>query len=284
MSECVLQTENLSKTFGTSEILHGVDLSIGKGEVYGLVGQNGAGKTTLLRLINNLMKPTSGTVRLRTDRPYIGYMPQSCRFDDQATVSDTLRFFVKLRGTDMRGVLSIGEKLRLDGKKRVRQLSPGQQKKLQITIAMIGEPDFFILDEPTAGLDPAATHEIKTVIGDLHRNGKSILISSHILQDMDEVCTNIAILEGGRLTYNQELESCFVIRTSAVRQDAMTSLLALYPIVADASGTTLTVRIDREQIPECIAELGRLGISVFEITAGNVRNIVREQLRLEERI
>ncbi len=284
MSECVLQTENLSKTFGKSEILHGVDLSIQQGEVYGLIGQNGTGKTTLLRLINNLMKPTSGTVRLRTDKLYIGYMPQSCRFDDQATVSETLRFFAKLRGTDMRGVLSIGEKLRLDGKKRVRHLSPGQQKKLQITIAMIGEPDFFILDEPTAGLDPAATHEMKTVIGDLHRNGKSILISSHILQDMDEVCTNIAILEGGRLMYNQELENCFVIRTSAVRQDAMTSLLALYPIVADASGTTLTARIDREQIPDLIAELGRLRISVFEVTAGNVRNIVREQLRLEARV
>lgn len=205
MSQFILQTENLSKSFGKTEVLQNVTLSIKRGEVYGLVGQNGAGKTTLLRLVNHLMKPTSGRVLLQTDKPYIGYMPQSCRFDDHATVTDTLCFFAKLRKTDVRDSLSLGEKLKLDKNKKVRYLSPGQQKKLQIMIAMIGEPDLFILDEPTAGLDPAATHEIKNIILNLHKNGKSILISSHILQDMDDLCTNIAIMESGRLTYDQAL-------------------------------------------------------------------------------
>ena len=100
MDKYVLQTNSLSKSFGRTEILHGIDMSIEYGEIYGLIGQNGAGKTTLLRLISGLMKPTKGTVNLQTGKPFIGYMPQSCRFDDNTTVSEIIRFFARLRNAD----------------------------------------------------------------------------------------------------------------------------------------------------------------------------------------
>ncbi len=100
--------------------------------------------------------------------------------------------------------------------KKVRHLSSGQQKKLQMVIAMIGEPDLYILDEPTAGLNPNAAFEMKSVIKGIQDKGKSIIISSHILGDMDEICTNIAIMEHGQLTYNNEIESFYIIRTSAI--------------------------------------------------------------------
>ena len=164
MDKYVLQTNSLSKSFGRTEILHGIDMSIEYGEIYGLIGQNGAGKTTLLRLISGLMKPTKGMVNLQTGKSFIGYMPQSCRFDDNTTVSEIIRFFARLRNADTKESVFLGKKLKLDMSKKVKHLSPGQQKKLQMIIAMTGEPDLYVLDEPTAGLDPNATFEMKGII------------------------------------------------------------------------------------------------------------------------
>lgn len=178
MNKYVLQTNNLSKSFGKMEILHEINMSIKHGDVYGLIGQNGAGKTTLLRLISGLMKPTKGTVNLQTGKPFIGYMPQSCRFDDNATVFDTIRFFARLRNTDTKDCDLFGKKMKLDMGKKVKYLSPGQQKKLQMIIAMAGEPDLYILDEPTAGLDPNATFDL--ISSDREHNVLDCIICSGI--------------------------------------------------------------------------------------------------------
>lgn len=281
MAQYVLQTENLSKSFGKIEVLHEIDMSIECGEVYGLVGQNGAGKTTLLRLISGLMKPTKGSVNLQTGKTCIGYMPQSCRFDDSSTVKDTIRFFTKLRNADARESFLLGEKLKLHMEKRVKHLSPGQQKKLQIIIAMSGEPDLYILDEPTAGLDPNATFEMKSIIKSIHNKGKSIIISSHILQDMDEICTNIAIMENGRLTYNNEIESCYIIVTSVITKQILQMLSTNFQISVDELGTTLTAKIGKEQVPDLVSALISQNVRVFGIAASNLKNIVQEHLHFE---
>lgn len=281
MSQYVLQIEKLSKSFGKTEVLHDIDISIEHGEVYGLIGQNGAGKTTLLRLISGLMKPTRGSVNLQTGKSFIGYMPQSCRFDDSTTVNETIRFFARLRNVNVKDSALLGEKLKLDMNKRVKHLSPGQQKKLQMIIAMTGEPDLYILDEPTAGLDPNATFEMKGIIKSIHAKGKSILISSHILQDMDEICTNIVIMENGRLTYNNQIESCYIIKTSVIKRQILALLPADFHISADELGTTLTAKISKEQVAELVSALSLQGISIFEVTASNVKNIVQEQLHFE---
>ncbi len=164
MDTQILAVEHLNKCFGQAEILHDVDFSVSRGDVYGLVGQNGAGKTTLLRLIAGLMKPTKGNILCYMEKDYIGYMPQSCRFDGVQTVASTIQFFSALRNADMQNGLRLCQKLELDTAKRVKYLSPGQQKKLQMVIAMTGDPDFYILDEPTAGLDPNASHEMNKLI------------------------------------------------------------------------------------------------------------------------
>lgn len=278
----MLQTEKVCKSFGKTEILHDVDLNIKRGEVYGLVGQNGAGKTTLMRLISGLMKTTKGTIRLNTDKRYIGYMPQSCRFDDRSTVSETIKFFAGLRSSDNAKSLTLCDKLSLDKTKKVKNLSPGQQKKLQIILAMVGSPDFYILDEPTAGLDPEATFEMKNIIKKIHGEGKSILISSHILSDMDEICTGIAIMDKGRLTYNNELTSSYVLKTSPVTHEALQTLKKLFKVTSDEKGTTLTAEIDKKQVPELVKALGSLNISIFEAAASNVKNLVQREMHIGE--
>lgn len=280
LKQYVLQTDNLSKSFRKFEVLHDIDISIKQGEVYGLIGQNGAGKTTLLRLISGLMKPTKGSVKLKTEKTFVGYMPQSCRFDDSTTVAETIRFFARIRNVDVIGSSLLAEKMELDMTKKVKHLSPGQQKKLQMIVAMTGEPDFYILDEPTAGLDPNAAFEMKNIIKSIHNNGKSIIISSHILQDMDEICTNIAIMESGRITYNDVIESCYIIKTSFVSNQSFKTLTVEYPVVVDDFGTTLTAKISREQVPKLISALNLQKVDIYEVTASNVKSIVDEHLHL----
>lgn len=282
MNKYVLQTNNLSKSFGKTEILHEIDMSIEFGDVYGLIGQNGAGKTTLLRLISGLMKPTKGTVNLQTGKSFIGYMPQSCRFDDNAKVSELICFFSRLRDADPQNSISFGKKLNLDMNKKVKFLSPGQQKKLQMIIAMTGEPDLYILDEPTAGLDPNATFDMKSIIKDIHSKGKSIIISSHILQDMDEICTNVAIIQNGRLTYNNEIESCYIFRVGKISEQIFSKLSNNFQLSLDELRTTITAQISREQVPTLISALNMNNISIYEVTASNVKRIVQEQLHLKE--
>lgn len=284
MEEYVLQTQALSKSFGNAEILSGIDMAIERGSVCGLVGENGAGKTTLLRVISGLMKPSHRSVRLNTKKAFIGYMPQTCRFDDRATVLGTIQFFAKLRLSSDSEATSIGKRLNLNMDKKVKHLSPGQQKKLQMVIAMTGEPDLYILDEPTAGLDPGATFEMKNIIKEIHGSGKSILISSHILQDMDEICTDIAIMERGKLTYDNKIESSYIIKTSKISDMVLQELSRIFQIASDDSGTTLTVKTSREQIPRLISELAARHIDIFEVSAANVNNIVQEQLHIKEGI
>lgn len=284
MNSQILAVEHLNKCFGKAEILHDVDFSVSRGEVYGLVGQNGAGKTTLLRLIAGLMKPTKGNILCHTEKDYIGYMPQSCRFDDGQTVASTISFFSSLRKVDKdEGILRC-KKLGLDMNKKVKHLSPGQQKKLQMVIAMTGDPDFYILDEPTAGLDPNATFEMGKLIQELHKKGKSILLSSHILQDMDAICTNVAIMESGSLIYDRELESSYIVNTSPLPEEVIAALEERYSLGINAEHTMLRVKTDKKGVAGLVKILVRQSVDIYEITRSNVKNVVREQLHMVEEV
>ena len=276
----ILAVEHLNKCFGQGEILHDVDFSVSRGDVYGLVGQNGAGKTTLLRLIAGLMKPTKGNILCYMEKDYIGYMPQSCRFDGAQTVASTIQFFSALRNADMQNGLRLCQKLELDTAKRVKHLSPGQQKKLQMVIAMTGDPDFYILDEPTAGLDPNASHEMNKLIQELHQQGKSILISSHILQDMDDICTNVAIMESGRLIYDRQLESSYIIETSIVPDKLFTQLAQKFSLSSNQERTLIHAKTDREGVAALIWALTANSVLVYEAVHSNVKDVVQEQLHM----
>lgn len=277
----ILTIEHLKKSFGKAEILHDIDFSVFKGEVYGLVGQNGAGKTTLLRLITGLMKPTKGNITYNTDKNYFGYMPQSCRFDDRDTVAATISFFYSLRRADKGEGLKLCEKLELDPIKKVKHLSPGQQKKLQMIIAMAGDPDLYVLDEPTAGLDPGATYEMGKLIQSLHKKGKSIILSSHILGDMDDICTNVTIMEGGNLIFNGELENSYIIVTSPLSEEVLISLKRNYPVKIDSGHTTIHLDTDKKGVASFVKALALQGIDVYEVTRSNVKNVVQQQLNME---
>ncbi|OJT90596.1 hypothetical protein BM533_02005 [Clostridioides difficile] len=241
--------------------------------------KNGAGKTTLIRTITGLMKPTSGTIHFSMDKKYIGYMPQSCRFDDKSTVKETIQFFAGIKNASIESSIELAQKLDLDFTAKVRLLSPGQQKKLQIIIAMIGEPEFYILDEPTAGLDPAATHEMLKIIQSIHKQGKTILISSHILQDMNNICTDIGILKDGKLSYSQAFGKIFQIQIDGISESYLNSLSKKYSLDY-VKNVLLFKDITSNNIPALIKELIQNDVNVYEASVMNLEDLALEEMEV----
>ena len=277
----VLAARHVAKRFGAFEALADVDFTLEEGAVCGLIGENGAGKTTFLRVLLGLMKPTAGAVARDTGKPYVGYMPQSCRFDGRLSVEQAIRFFSKIREIPPAQSLALCGTLSLERRKPVRTLSPGQQKKLQMILAMMGDPELYVLDEPTAGLDPSAAREMGEIIRDLRSRRKSVLISSHILEDMNDTCTEAAILSRGKLLCHERLASSYLIKTSPVSRQALAELRGLFPVTASESGTVLRMRTDASKVPDLVRQLVACDVDVLEVSPGGIRNLVQDVLGWE---
>ncbi len=210
----MIETRALTQTFGDVQALKGIDLRVEAGDVYGFIGPNGAGKTTTIRILTTLQQPTSGQALIdgidvweRKDevRGLIGYLPDDFGVYRDMTVDEYLQFFAAAYGLPTKGRDSlIGGLLELTdlSTKRhalVDNLSRGMQQRLGLARTLVHDPKVLILDEPASGLDPRARIEIREVLRELQRMGKTILLSSHILSELQSVCTRIGVLEQGQL-------------------------------------------------------------------------------------
>ena len=217
----MLEIKNLKKTYGNLHALDGLDLSISDGSLYGLVGPNGAGKTTAIKIITGLLIPDSGSVMIdgmdMTRHPdsmkeIIGYVPDSFGIYDNLTVWEYMDFFASAYGltglTGRKRCMELLGEVGLDDKTsfHVDSLSRGMQQRLCLARALIHDPQFLIMDEPTSGLDPRTRYEFKEIIRELHEQGKTLLISSHILSELSQMCTDLGILENGRLVLDGAME------------------------------------------------------------------------------
>lgn len=194
MEDIVVAVDHISKKYGKKSVLKNISFTLEKGEICGLAGINGAGKTTLMRIICGLMNSTSGSVNINTSSPVIGYMPQTCRFRNSMRVIEVLQYFAHIRNASCHYEEGLMKILGLDIEQKVRVLSPGQYKKMMLEVAMTGRPGIYVLDEPTAGLDPRATQEMLMLIEELAREGSTVLVSSHIISHLEEICQTIAVL------------------------------------------------------------------------------------------
>lgn len=209
-----VHTDGLTKRFGRSTAVAGVQLDVEAGEIFGLVGPNGAGKTTTLKMLATLLPPTAGdaevgghSVRRNPNgvRGVIGYMPDTFGVYDDMRVWEYLDFFARCYGVpaDARRRI-IGDLLDLVdlADKRdsyVQGLSRGMQQRLCLAHALVHDPKVLLLDEPASGLDPRARVELRELLRELRNLGKTILISSHILPELEELCTSVAIVDRGRV-------------------------------------------------------------------------------------
>jgi len=208
----IVETRGLLKRFNGTLAVAGIDLSVEKGEIFGLVGPNGAGKTTTLRMLATLLAPTAGealvggaSVRESPGevRRVIGYMPDVFGVYDDMKVWEYLDFFARCYGlpaprrrqmiSDLLELIDLGDKRDA----YVQGLSRGMQQRLCLAHALVHDPAVLLLDEPASGLDPRARIELRELLRELRALGKTILISSHILPELEELCTSVAIIDHG---------------------------------------------------------------------------------------
>ncbi|MEU5134113.1 ABC transporter ATP-binding protein [Streptomyces californicus] len=203
----LIECTDVTKKFGDFTALSRLNLTVPQGVVYGYLGPNGAGKSTTIRMLMGLSRPTSGRVRVLGQDPTdpgvrgrIGYLPGELRLDDRLTIGQTLASWGRLRGlTDTAHRDDLVQRFGIDPSRKVRGLSTGNRRKVGLVGAFMARPELLILDEPTNGLDPLMQQVFLTAVEEARDNGQSVLLSSHILSEVERVADQVAVLQGGRL-------------------------------------------------------------------------------------
>jgi ABC-2 type transport system ATP-binding protein len=209
-----IRTVGLTKRYGNLDAVLDLDLEVPEGSVFGLIGPNGAGKSTTFAMLASILSPTSGTAEVagfdpavdpRSVRRHLGYMPDVLGVYDNLRVDEYLEFFAaahQLPRASWTGLVDgllelVGLEVKRDA--MVESLSRGMKQRLALARALVHDPAVLVLDEPASGLDPRARVELRALLGELRAMGKTVVISSHILTEMQEMCTHVAIMEAGRL-------------------------------------------------------------------------------------
>jgi ABC-2 type transport system ATP-binding protein len=296
-----VQTFDLTRVFNATTALNAVNLTIHRGDLFGLIGSNGAGKTTMLRILATFLQPSAGRAEVLghnvvTDdaavRHIIGYMPDFFGVYKDMEVTEYLDFFgACYRIPSARRDKMVGDVLELVGLSEKRgaligTLSRGMQQRLGLARVLIHDPQLLLLDEPASGLDPRARIEMMAVLQELQRLGKTIIISSHILSELQTLCNCVAIIERGKLIYNGPVQG---VRESASSKPVFwvklagngvdpVALLKSRPEVADVSAVDGQLRItlaSQEADPAFVAEV---------LVKGGVRfsELWRDEVGLEQ--
>jgi len=217
--EYIVQTENLSKSFGKEQAVSNINLKIRKGEIYGFLGPNGAGKTTTIRMLLGLMKPSSGTIKifqkdLTKERinilAKVGSLVENPSYYPHLTAYENLEALRRILGVPKSRIDEVLEIVRLKdvANKKVKGFSLGMKQRLGIAASLLHNPELLILDEPTNGLDPSGIIEIRNLIKRLPSEyGMTVIISSHLLSEIDQMATQVGIVTKGKMIFQDSIEA-----------------------------------------------------------------------------
>ena len=286
----LVEVDRLWVNYGKVVAVRGISLSIPRGEVYGFIGPNGAGKTSTIKVLATLLKPARGFVKLDgvsvPDHPYevrrrIGYMPDFFGVYEDLTVNEYLHFFAAayhLVGQQRKRVVSDVLALTDLGGKRdeqVESLSRGMKQRLALARVLLHDPDLLLLDEPASGLDPRARIEIRELLKELRRMGKTILISSHILHELAHLCTHIGIIEAGRMVAQGSLEQIYQqlqlkrlvhVQITNLAENGLLERIRTIPHVAavEEQVDRLAIQLHEDELPveDLLTQLHQLGAKV----------------------
>ncbi len=205
----LVETQGLTKRYGSSRGIEDVTFEINEGEVFGFLGPNGAGKTTTIRTLMGLLRPTAGSAHIggldcweqSTDvKRLVGYLPGELSLDPNLTGGQILEYYGNLRGgVDQTYLKQLIARMGLDPTRKFRQYSSGNKRKIGIVQAFMHRPRLLILDEPTNGLDPLNQQEFDRMVNEVREEGRTVFLSSHILTEVEQTCTRVAIIREGRL-------------------------------------------------------------------------------------
>ena len=199
----------LTKSYGSVHALRGVELEVGRGEIFGFLGPNGAGKTTTIRCLLDLIRPDGGTARVlgldpQADpvavRARVGYLPGELSIEPNQTAERALRYFAELRGgVEWAFVRELAGRLQLDLRAAVKNMSKGNKQKVGVVQALMARPELLLLDEPTAGLDPLMQQEVYRLLREAQSGGATVFFSSHIISEVEAIAERVAIIREGRI-------------------------------------------------------------------------------------
>jgi len=286
-ADAIVDVRGVSRHYGPVRAVDRIDLSVPRGEVFGLIGHNGAGKSTLFRLMLGLERASSGEILIdgvpvdgrgfRAVRRRLGYLPENVVFYDNLTGLETLRFFARLKGVPASACAETLDRVGLGraGGRRVGEYSKGMRQRLGIAQALLGRPRLLLLDEPTSGLDPEAIRAFYALLRDLRADGVTVVLSSHSLAEIQDRLDRLAIMAGGtvraigtvselREQVNLPVSLRMVVRSGAMAGvlDALQSL----PVTdIDARGDTLGLRCGREAKMAVLAVLATRPDDVVDI-------------------
>jgi ABC-2 type transport system ATP-binding protein len=277
-----IETVGLRKEYGRKVALHGLDLTVQPGEVFGFLGPNGAGKTTTVKILLGLVQPTSGQARLfgqpagePTARQRVGYLPENFRFHDWLTGSALLDFHARLAGLSVKErrerIPRVLDLVGLHGRgdERIRGYSKGMTQRIGLAQALVHEPDLVLLDEPTSALDPVGRREVRDLIRGLSARGITVFLNSHLLSEVEMVCDRVAIVDHGRVVRSGRLSDLVggiaELQVQLERVDAPAlELLRHYGQVLGVQGTTITLGVDDLEVGPQVAEaLVRAGYRLY---------------------
>jgi ABC-2 type transport system ATP-binding protein len=285
----IVKVMDLVKSYGETQALRGVSLEVEKGEIFGLLGPNGAGKTTLIEIICGLRKFDEGHVTvLNIDvakeptkvKSLIGFCPQETLIYDLLSVRENLAFAASLQSLSSKefnervSVLSDFLGLKDVMKKRIRELSGGMRRRVSLAASIIHDPPILILDEPTVGFDPNARREFWSLVQRLHKEDKTILLSTHYMEEADELCSRVAIIDEGKIVALNEPTnlkkkfggtSLVHVRVKRAQIRAAIKLLdAFNPLLKDEE-LRISVKNPWEVLPEITANLSSHGVLVEKV-------------------
>ncbi|ALJ18628.1 ABC transporter ATP-binding protein [Microbacterium sp. No. 7] len=291
-----IQARALVKRYGSHTAVHGLDLTVRPGSVFGLIGPNGAGKTTTLRMLLDIIRPTSGEISVLGETPRaggaalrrrIGYVPGELRLEGRTTGRALLRSLAEISGPVAPGTIEqLAERLGLDLTRPVRTLSKGNRQKLGLVQAFMHRPALLVLDEPTSGLDPLVQREFLAMVREARDAGQTVLLSSHVLSEIQQAADDVAVLARGRIVAEGAVESLRIASVRRVRA-------ALTGVAADAVQAALTAAPGVEDV-EVVASGDLVRVSatargdidpvVRALTAGTIRDLTVEEPDLEESV
>ena len=277
----IIQTKNLTKTFATHKAVNNISITINQGDIYGLIGRNGAGKTTFMKMISNLSNPTSGTYTIFPSSNNSGKLSQTRvsalieSLGSYPTMTAYNNMLLKGKSLGIKGDKYINETLDLlglggVGNKKVKDFSLGMKQRLGIALALVGNPDIMVLDEPINGLDPQGIIDIRKIIADLNRERNiTFLISSHILDELGKLATNFAIIDNGSLIANfskKDLEESTKDRIEVLTDNPKMAIIALdkeqigpYSLLDD---NIIYIYVDSKYTNKIISCLYEAGITI----------------------
>lgn len=291
-----IEITRLHKRYGRHTALHGLDLRVAPGTVFGLIGPNGAGKSTTLRMLVDVIRPTSGSARVLGEDPRqggaalrrrIGYVPGELRLEGRATGRRLLDFYAEVSGRVAPGAVSeLADRLGVDLGRPVHTLSKGNKQKIGLIQAFMHRPELLILDEPTGGLDPLVQREFLQMVREARDAGQTVLLSSHVLSEIQQAADEVAVLANGRVVADGDVAS---LRLGTVRRVRL-SIATTDPVAARAGFerlpglTELEVRDEEGGLRLSGTVDGAIDPFVKALAAFEVRDLTVEEPDLEESV